>query len=75
MLAARLGALTLVVGTSVVAVETKIGPVVVVFWTGRGLHALDVVLVVTTVPLATVLLRYAEPRREDGEDETPRGRC
>ena len=57
--------------TAVVALETKIGPVVVVFWPGRGLHALDVVLLVATIPLATVLLRYAERCRED---ETPRGR-
>ncbi len=72
VLAARLGALTLVIVTAVVAVVAKIGPVMVVFGTGRGLHALDVVLILVGVPLAVVLLRYAERvERDDGEKAVP----
>ena len=44
VLAAQIGVLGLVIVPAVVAVEAKVGPVVVVFWMGRGVYALDAVL-------------------------------
>ncbi len=69
VVAARLGALGLVIVTAVMAVETKIGPVVVIFWSDHGLHALDIVLVLIGLPLAVMLVRYAERVEQDGGDE------
>ena len=63
VLVARLGALGLIVGVTLVAATTKIGPVVVTLGDGRGLHALDVLLVSVSVPLAVLLLRSAEGHR------------
>ena len=63
MLVARLGVLGLIVGVTIVSAVTKIGRVVVTVGPGFGLHALDVLLVSVSVPLAVLLLRYAENHR------------
>ncbi len=73
MAAARLTALGLLVVTAVVAVTTKVGPVIVIFWPDHGLHALDTALIVVSLPSAIVLLRSAERVKRDGDDEA-RGR-
>ena len=67
--AARLGALGLLVAAAVVPTVTKVGPVVITLGPGIGLHALDVVLIAGGVPLAVVLLRYAEQLRVDGKED------
>ena len=72
--AARLGAVGVLVAIAVVSVDSRVGPVVVIFSTGHGLHALDVLLIVVGVPCAVALLRYAERLREDHEDEARSGR-
>ncbi len=58
---------------AVVALETRVGPLVVVLGPGLGLHALDVVLIVGGVSLAAVLLRYAERLDDELEDEARPG--
>lgn len=68
VVAARLGALGLVMAAAVVPVATKIGPVVLYVGAGHGLHALDVVLLGVGVPIAVLLLCYAEWLSLDGQD-------
>lgn len=60
VVAARLGALGSVIVPAVVAVETKIGAVVVIVWSDHGLYALDIVLVLVGLALAVMLVRYVE---------------
>ncbi len=63
--AARLGALILLAAVAVVPAMTSIGPIMLIFWSGHGFHALDVGLILVGVPAAVALLRYAELLRED----------
>ncbi len=68
MAAARLGALILLAAVAVVPAMTSVGPIMLIFWSGHGFHALDVGLIMVGVPAAVALLRYAELL---GEDELP----
>lgn len=63
--AARLGALILLAAAAVVPATTSVGPVLLILWSGSGLHALDVGLIAVGVPAAVALLRHAEVLRED----------
>ncbi len=67
MAAARLSALVLLAATAVVPATTSIGPVMLIVWPDRGLHALDVGLILVGLPAAVALLRYAESLSKDDE--------
>ena len=66
--AARLGALLLLVAAAIVPPMTSVGPIVIIVSSGHGLHALDVGVILVSLPLAVLLLRYADLI---GEDEVP----
>lgn len=82
VMVARLGALGFPATIAEVTLETESGPSIAVdFVMGLGFHALDAALLVVGVPLAVMLVHYAEQLAQDDKGEVnpapsePRWRC